>query len=310
MKIGFLYAGQGSQHCGMGREFYETSSTFRAVFDNAPVDFDLKEMCFGEDEATLSQTHITQPCMTAFAIGVTELLKEHGIVPEMAAGLSLGEYGALYAAGVLDAQTVIALTAYRGKMMTQAAQGIDCGMIAVLGTDREVLRTWCAEVADIGVAEVANCNCPGQIVISGDSKGVSAVGEKAKESGARCIALKVSGPFHTTFMKPAGDALAQRFAQTQFAPMQLPVAFNSTGSTLAEGETIAQLLEKQVQSTVYFEDCVRTMIDAGVDTFIEIGPGKVLSGFMKRIDRKMPIYAIENPADLAEVVGKLKGADV
>ena len=172
-----------------------------------------------------------------------------------------------------------------------------------------LFRSWCTEVASIGIAEVANCNCPGQIVISGDRTAVEAVGEKAKESGARCIALKVSGPFHTSLMKPAGDALAERFAQTTFAPMQLPVVFNASGSTLSETDTIAALLEKQVQSTVHFESCVRTMIDAGVDTFIEIGPGKVLSGFMKRIDRKMPIYSIETPADLAQIVGKLKGAD-
>ena len=167
MKLAFVYAGQGSQHVGMGKDFYENYSPFANIFDHAPVSFDLKQLCFAGPENQLSQTRFTQPCMAAFAVGVTDLLYQEGIRPQAAAGLSLGEYSALYAAGVFSRGTVISLVAFRGQAMEQAAAGLNCSMTAVLGLDREKLQSACEGAAELGVVQICNYNCPGQLVIGG-----------------------------------------------------------------------------------------------------------------------------------------------
>ena len=198
MSLAFLYAGQGSQHPGMGADLYEAHPAFRAVLDAAGVDFDLKTTMFTDPDGVLNLTEYTQPCMVAFAAGMTALLAERGIVPDYAAGLSLGEYSALQCAGVFDAKTAISLVAFRGQAMADAVQGRPCGMAAVLGMDRDALKAVCTEASDAGVVECTNFNCPGQIVISGDAAAVDKAGELAKAAGAkRVLPLKVSGPFHT-----------------------------------------------------------------------------------------------------------------
>ena len=184
MKLGFLYAGQGSQHPGMGADLYNAYPAFRAVMDGAEVDFDLKEVCFTDAQNCINQTRYTQPCMVAFAAGLTAALREKGIVPAAAAGLSLGEYSALHAAGVFDAQTAIRTAAFRGRAMEQAAQGIDSRMIAVLGLDREPLAEACAEASALGVAVIANYNCPGQLVIGGEA---AAVRSEERRVGKECL---------------------------------------------------------------------------------------------------------------------------
>ncbi|MBQ8586134.1 MAG: ACP S-malonyltransferase, partial [Butyricicoccus sp.] len=270
-KLAFVYAGQGSQKVGMGRDLYEQYPAFRAVLDRAPVDFDLKALCFDGPEETLSQTQYTQPCMVAFAAGMTAVLTENGIVPDYAAGLSLGEYSALHAAGAFDAETAIDLVAYRGKAMTEAAAGLSCGMQAVLGLAREPLQAACDAASDLGVCQIANYNCPGQLVIAGEATAVEKAAALAKEAGAkRCVPLNVSGPFHTALMKPSGDALAKRFTDLSFAPLRFPVVHNATGKPMQDGETLADLLETQVQSSVYFEDSIRWLAAQSVDTIIEI----------------------------------------
>ena len=219
MKLGFLYAGQGSQHPGMGADLYEAYPAFRRVLDaaQAEVDFDIKQTCFEDPEGVLNQTRYTQPCMVAFAAGLTAVLREKGVVPAAAAGLSLGEYSALHAAGVFDAQTAARLTAFRGKAMEEAAGGRDSAMMAVLGLDREPLQAACEAAADLGVVVIANYNCPGQLVIGGDKAAVEKAAALAKEKGAkRCMPLKVSGPFHTPLMKPAGEALERYFQGISF----------------------------------------------------------------------------------------------
>ena len=314
MKIGFLYAGQGAQHVGMGKDLYEAYPEFAEVFDNAKVDFDLKKVCFEGPIETLSQTRYTQPCMVAFAVGMTKLLANRGIRPDYAAGLSLGEYSALYGAGVFEASQVIDLVAFRGKAMAEAVTGRDTGMIAVMQLDRESIRECCrkaeAEFADeeFHVAEVANYNTPVQVTVSGDKKVIDRAGELMLEAGAkRIVPVAVSGPFHTSLMKPAGDRLAERFKGEAFGRMQYPVIFNATGRELEEGKTIPEMLELQVQSSVYFEDSIRYMMEQGVDTFIEIGPGKTLSGFVKKIDKSYTTYNVEDVAGveaLLEAFGK------
>ena len=266
MKLAVLYAGQGAQHPGMGKEFYEASPAFRAAFDSAALDFDLHRVCFEDPDGVLNQTEYTQPCMVAFACGVTAVLAEKGVKPAYLAGLSLGEYSALQAAGVFTAKQAIELTAFRGKAMAEAAKGLDCGMTAVLGLDREKLSACCEQAAEAGCVQICNYNCPGQLVIGGEKAAVEQAAALAKEAGARrCIPLKVSGPFHTKLMAPAGDALAQRFAGESFGTMETPVLFNCLGHEKAETDSIPQLLVKQVQSSVYMEDTPAPSGRAGAD---------------------------------------------
>ena len=308
MKLAFLYAGQGSQHVGMGRDLYEAYPAFRQVLDSAPVDFDLKKLCFEGPEEQLNDTRYTQPCMVAFAAGVTALLKEAGIVPEYAAGLSLGEYSALQCAGVFDAPTAISLVAFRGQAMASAVQGRPCGMAAVLGMDRESLKAVCEEASELGVVECTNFNCPGQIVISGDAAAVDKAGELAKAAGAkRVLPLKVSGPFHTSLMSPAGDALREKFKSVTFGEMELPVLFNCLGDLKGERDTIPNLLEQQVQSSVYLEDTIRRLHELGVDTVVEIGPGRALSGFVKKTAKEIKCYPVETAQELEAAIAALKG---
>ena len=311
MKLAFLYAGQGAQHVGMGRDLYEIYPAFRAVLDSAPVDFDLKQLCFDGPEDRLNDTRYTQPCMVAFAAGVTALLKDAGIVPDYTAGLSLGEYSALHCAGVLDAPSAISLVAFRGQAMADAVKDRPCGMAAVLNLDRDTLKQICEDASDAGVVECTNFNCPGQIVISGDADAVDRAGELAKAAGAkRVLPLKVSGPFHTPLMAPAGDALAERFRTVEFREPQIPVIFNCLGAERPDGAAIPALLVRQVQSSVYMEDSLRRMAAMGLDALVEIGPGKALSGFVKKTVPELPVYAVETAAELEQLTETLKGASL
>ena len=308
MKLGFLYAGQGSQHAGMGADLYEKYPAFRAVYDHAEVDFDLKRVSFEDPEGVINLTRYTQPCMVAFAAGVTAVLKEEGITPAYTAGLSLGEYSALHCAGVLDAQTAVSLVAFRGKAMAEAVVGRPCGMAAVLQLDREKLQAVCEQASGAGVVECTNYNCPGQIVISGDAAAVEKASELAKEAGAkRVVPLKVSGPFHTSLMAPAGDALREKFKTVDFHEMEIPVLFNCLGREMGEGDAIPALLERQVQSSVYLEDTIRRLAELGVDTVVEIGPGKALTGFVRKTAKQIKCYPVETAEDLQAALTALKG---
>ena len=308
MSLAFLYAGQGSQHPGMGADLYEAHPAFRAVLDTAGVDFDLKTTMFTDPDGVLNLTEYTQPCMVAFAAGMTALLAERGIVPDYAAGLSLGEYSALQCAGVFTAPQAISLAAFRGKAMAVAAAGRPCGMTAVLGLDREKLQEACRQAAGAGVVEIANYNCPGQLVIGGEQAAVDQAAALAKELGAkRCLPLKVSGPFHTSLLAPAGDALREKFKETAFGAMRIPVLFNCLGREMGPEDTIPALLEKQVQTSVYMEDTIRRLAELGVDTIVEIGPGKALIGFVKKTAPAIKTYAVETCADLDALSAALKG---
>ena len=308
MSLAFLYAGQGSQHPGMGADLYEAHPAFRAVLDAAGVDFDLKTTMFTDPDGVLNLTEYTQPCMVAFAAGMTALLAERGIVPDYAAGLSLGEYSALQCAGVFTAPQAISLAAFRGKAMAAAAAGRPCGMTAVLGLDREKLQEACRQAAGAGVVEIANYNCPGQLVIGGEQAAVDQAAALAKELGAkRCLPLKVSGPFHTSLLAPAGDALREKFKETAFGAMRIPVLFNCLGREMGPEDTIPALLEKQVQTSVDMEDTIRRLAELGVDTIVEIGPGKALIGFVKKTAPAIKTYAVETCADLDALSAALKG---
>ncbi len=307
MKLGFLYAGQGAQKVGMGLDLYEKYPEFRETFDNVTgVDFDLKKVCFEGPEETLNETKYTQPCMVAFAVGLTKVLKNLGVEPACVAGLSLGEYSALYASGVFTEEQVVPLVQFRGNAMQTAVQGRKCKMIAVLGLDKETVLSGCdkvhAELEAAGkvlVAEPANFNCPGQITVSGDAEAVDMAAEVLKEMGAkRCLPVKVSGPFHTSLMKPAGDALAERFQSENFGEMQVPVFFNCIGRKKNDDELIPSLLEQQVQKSVYFDDTIKAMAAMKIDAFVEIGPGKTLSKFVQKTTPDIPVYGVENVEEL------------
>ncbi len=299
MKLGFLYAGQGSQHPGMGADLYERFPEFRTVYDSAQVGFDLKETSFTDIENKLNLTRYTQPCMVAFAAGLTAVLNSHGITPAVAAGLSLGEYSALHAAGVFDAKTAVELVAFRGRAMEQAADGVESSMVAALGMEREILQHCCDQARDAGVVVIANYNCPGQLVLGGEKAAVNkAVAIAKSQGGKRFLPLKVSGPFHTPLMAPAAAALERHFADIAFQSPAIPVIFNCLGDLNTENIPIPELLVRQVQSSVFMEDSLRKMAELGVDAIVEIGPGKALSGFARKTIPHIPVMAVETAADV------------
>ena len=305
----FLYAGQGSQFVGMGKDLYEEFPAYRKVLDGIKLPFDHIKLMHEGPEDVLNETEYTQPCYAAFAAGVTAVLFEAGIRPDAACGLSLGEYGALYAAGVWDTNTYIDLVAFRGRVMAEAVKGLKYSMSAILGTEAGPVEEACERFSSEGFVTVANYNCPGQYVICGEEAAVSAVEEYMKENHrAKCARLNTTSPFHTSLLKSAGDRLRERFEKTSFNEPKIPIAMNVTGKLLACGDDIKVLLERQVQMSVRFEDDIKSLAEAGVTEFIEIGPGNVLSGLCRKTLRKTgvkaEIYTIQNAEDLKKLSGQ------
>ncbi len=314
MKTIWMYAGQGSQRAGMGKDFYETFPEYRAVIDSLNLSFELKKMMHEGELEELSRTKYTQPCMAAFGAGVTAVLKANGFFPDGACGLSLGEYGALHASGVFDADTYVRLVEFRGQAMEKAAleqsqKGNLCSMSAILALSEEEVKAACEESQDCGFVVPVNFNCPGQCVICGEEEAVKKAEEKAKEKGAkRCIRLNVGGPFHTRYMEEAGKELGAFLQQVKFEEPQIPVALNATGEFYQENQQdLKELLVKQIQSSVYFERDIRAFLEAGADTFVEIGPGNALTGFVKKtakaVGKAITTVTLDKAEDLQQFLG-------
>jgi len=306
MRTVFLYAGQGSQKVGMGKDLYERFSTYRETIDEVEKTIQVKELMHEGPMEKLTLTENTQPCMAAFAAGVTAVLKENGIASDATCGLSLGEYGALHAAGVFDAKTYVDLVAFRGKAMAEAAEGKSCSMSAVLGMDKTIVEEACKECQDAGYVTLVNYNCPGQYVICGDEEAVAKTEEWLKEHGAkRCIRLNVSGPFHTKYMAPAAEKLMQKMQETKFTAPQIPVVLNVTGDFYKEDADLKDMLQKQIQNGVHFEESIAKLLEEGATTFIEIGPGNTLSGFVKKTAKALGKEATCVTIDTADDLNNL-----
>ncbi|SEN30061.1 ACP S-malonyltransferase [Paenibacillus sp. OV219] len=297
-KIAFVFPGQGAQAVGMGKDVYEAVDASRAIIDSADaaLGFALSDIIFNGPEEKLKQTANTQPALLAVSIALLEALKDRGIKPDFVAGHSLGEYSALVAAGSLSFADAVRTVRARGEFMEQAVPSGQGAMAAVLGAEREALAALCASVsADAGSVELANVNCPGQIVVSGTAAGVQGVVERGKEAGAkRVIPLEVSGPFHSSLMKPAAEKLAEVLSNVQVNDAAVPVIANVTAKPVTAAEEIRSLLTEQVYSPVLWEDSVKYLIEQGVDTFVEIGSGTVLAGLIKKIDKSVTIISINS----------------
>lgn len=305
-KIAFVFPGQGAQYVGMGKDFYEAFPVCREVFDTASKasGLDIAKLCFEENDQ-LNQTEYTQICMLAVEAAIFKAVEEQGVSSAVNAGLSLGEYGALIASGVMSLEDAFAVVRQRGILM-QDAVPTGGAMAAILALDASVIEEVCQKTE--GVVSIANYNCPGQIVITGEETAVDAACEALKEAGAkRCVRLNVSGPFHSRMLAGAGEKLADVLAGVELKPFDVPYITNVTADYVTSTEPVKELLCRQVASSVRWQQSVELMIADGVDTFIEMGPGKTLSGFMKKISRNVKMMNIENMADFEKVMAELKG---
>ncbi|MEG0688929.1 MAG: ACP S-malonyltransferase [Hungatella sp.] len=300
-KIAFIFPGQGAQYCGMGQDFYEQTKIGKQVYEHASelLGFSVQELCFTENDR-LDITEYTQAAMVTTGIAMMKVLESRGIKPDVSAGLSLGEYNALVAAGVLSEEDAIRAVRQRGLLMQEAVPAGIGAMAAVLALDAEKIEEIVNGIEDV---QIANYNCPGQIVISGKKQAVEQAKEQLLAVGAkRVVLLNVSGPFHSKMLQEAGKKLGQVLEQVTIQQPKIPYVANVTASYVTEAGAVKRLLEQQVSSSVRWQQSVETMLADGVDTFIEIGPGKTLSGFMKKISRDVTVLNIEKLEDIDRIV--------
>ena len=301
MKIGFIFSGQGSQYVGMGKELYENFQSFRSICEraNEALDFNITNLMFHGEKEQLNITENTQPAILTMSAGILSILKEKGIEAEAVAGLSLGEYSALYASSAIDFETCVKLVKKRGPYMQEAVPLGVGGLAAIIGLSEEKLKECLVEARKYGVVEISNYNTPKQLVIGGEAKAVEVAIELCKEAGARrAVPLKVSGPFHTPLLEEASVNLAKELNNIEFQDMKIQVLTNVTAEVIADSSQIKDLLIKQVKSSVKWTETIRNMIDMGIDTFIEIGPSRTLSGFLRDIDRSVTTFNVEDMKSL------------
>lgn len=303
-KIAFMFPGQGAQKAGMGKDFYEQSETARQVIDSASelLGIDMKELCFEENDR-LDQTEYTQAALVTVCMAMEHVLRERGLKADVTAGLSLGEYCAIASAGGMSTEDAITTVRKRGILMQNAVPGGKGSMAAVLGLTGDVIEN---VIEGIDGVSIANYNCPGQIVITGWKESVEKASEALKEAGAkRVLPLNVSGPFHSPMLKEAGEELGKVLENVKVTPLEIPYVTNVTAEYVKDIEDTKALLAKQVASSVRWQQSVENMIAQGVDTFVEIGPGKTLAGFMRKISRDVKVYNVGTWEDVDKVVSEL-----
>ena len=304
-RIAFIFPGQGAQVCGMGQDFYEQTETGKKIFDKASglLGFSMPELCFEKNDR-LDITEYTQAAMVTAGIAMMRVLEEKGIKPDVAAGLSLGEYCALAAAGVMSDEDAICTVRQRGILMQEAVPVGEGAMAAILALDAAAIEAVTGAMEGVWIA---NYNCPGQIVISGKKAAVEEACEKLKAAGAkRALLLNVSGPFHSGMLTVAGEKLAQVLADVEIHTPRIPYVANVNAQFVTTAEPVKDLLTRQVSSSVRWQQSVEAMINDGVDTFIEIGPGRTLSGFMKKISKEVKTMNVEKLEDIEKVAEALK----
>lgn len=313
MKVAFIFSGQGSQYIGMGKELYESIPTCREVYDNANevLGFNLKDLIFNGEKEELDITENTQPAILTTSIAILQAIKEKGINPEIVAGLSLGEYSALVASESLSFESAVALVKKRGRFMQEAVpQGIG-SMAAVIGLDEDKIKKVLKVASEKGIVEIANYNTNNQIVIGGEKEAVDLASDLLKECGARrVIPLKVSGPFHTSLLEEASIKLEKELENVNFNNPKVKVITNVTADFIEDKNEIKELLRKQVKSSVKWSETIEKMIDEGIDTFIEIGPLKTLSSFVREISKeKKAVVKIFNVEDIKSLNKTLEGME-
>ncbi len=303
-KIAFIFPGQGAQKAGMGKDFYENSKTAAEVIDRASelLGLDMKALCFEENDL-LDQTEYTQAALVTVCMAMEKVLRERGLAPDVTAGLSLGEYCAIASAGGMSTENAITTVRKRGILMQNAVPGGQGAMAAVLGLDAGKIEE---VLADRSGVMIANYNCPGQIVITGWKEDVEQAADALKEAGAkRVLPLNVSGPFHSSLLEQAGEELEKELEQVEFSDLQIPYVTNVTAEYVTDITKTKELLARQVASSVRWQQSMELLIADGVDTFVEIGPGRTLAGFLRKINREVKVYNVGTWEDVDKVVNEL-----
>jgi len=309
-KIAFIFPGQGSQTVGMGKELYERFDVAKAVFDaaDAALGFSITNMCFNGPEDELRKTFNTQPAILTVSIACYEVLKQHGLQPNIVAGHSLGEYSALVAAGALPFGDAVRLVRKRGQLMQEAVPLGEGSMAAILGLERQIVIDICQKAeAEFGAVQAVNFNCPGQIVIAGKKEAVEKAVEMLKAAGAkRAIMLPVSAPFHSTLMKPAAEKLAAELSNIRMSDPIIPVVANVHGQIISKALDIEKSLVEQADHPVEWEKCIAQIVEFGATTFVEVGPGKVLSALTKKITKEIENLNVEDSISLEKTLDYFK----